>query len=231
MKPGTGQAARDGPGTVRKVLRDLRRALSWHRRLVAAGLAAAAVAAGLAAVQPPRAETATVVTANRDLAAGSRVTASDVRQTQIARAAVPSGALTDLSTVTGRTTAGPVRRGELLTDVRLLGASMLDGYGADVVASPVRIADPAAAELLHVGDMVDVLAAPVAERSTGSARVIAGAVRVISVPHPAAGGLGALDSTPSGEGALLVLATTPEVAADLASAAVSARLSITLRPG
>lgn len=227
MTPGDGQA-RDSP--TRRLLRGLRRTFLWHRRLVAAVLAAAAVATGLAAVRPPPAETVTVVTAARDLPAGTRVTPSDLRSVQVARSAVPSGALPSVDTVDGRTTAGPVRRGELLTDVRLLGAALLDGYGPGLVASPVRIADPAAAELLQVGDTVDVLAAPVAEASLGPARVVAAAVPVISVPQQSTGGLAGLDAAPLAEGAFLVLATTPKVAADLATAAVSARLSITLRP-
>jgi Flp pilus assembly protein CpaB len=212
------------------MIREVRRALLWHRRLVAAVLAATAVAAALVALRPPPVETATVVTAARDLPAGARVTASDVRLTEVARAMIPSGVLTDAAEVAGRTTAGPIRRGELLTDVRLVGARLLDGYGPGMVASPVRVADPAAAGLLQVGDRVDVLAAPAAGSSTEPARIVAAGVPVISVPKPATDGLAGLDPAPLAEGALLVLATTPGVAADLATAAVSDRLSITLRP-
>jgi Flp pilus assembly protein CpaB len=64
--------------------------------------------------------------------------------------------------VLGRLVAGPVRRGEPLTDVRLLGPSLLAAVarGPDVVAVPVRFADAGAAALLRPGDRVDVLAAP-----------------------------------------------------------------------
>jgi Flp pilus assembly protein CpaB len=230
MSPPKEQTLRDGH-RYRRLLRELRRALLWHRRLVAAVLAAAAVASGLAAVRPPPAKTVTVVTTTRDLPAGTHIAASDIRSAEFS-GAIPAGALTEPAAIAGRTTAGPVRRGELLTDVRLLGARLLDGYGQDLVATPVRIADPATATLLQVGDKVDVLAAPVADAPGGAARLVATATPVISVPvpDPASGGLAALDSTPLAEGALLVLATTRAVAADLAAAAASARLSITLRP-
>lgn len=129
--------ARDGP--VQRVLRRVRRALLWHPRLIAAVLAATAVAAGFAATRPPPTETVPAVTAARDLPAGARVSSSDVGPAQVAPGSLPSGALRDARAVVGRTTAGPVRRGEVLTDVRLLGASMLDGYGPDLVASPVAL--------------------------------------------------------------------------------------------
>jgi hypothetical protein len=50
-----------------------------------------------------------------------------------------------------------MRRGEPLTDVRLISSGLLDAYGPDTVATPVRIADAATARLLHHGDHVDVL--------------------------------------------------------------------------
>jgi pilus assembly protein CpaB len=228
MSPPKEQALRDGPRH-RRLLRELRRALLWHRRLVAAVIAAAAVASGLAAVRPPPAKTVTVVTTTRDLPAGTHIAASDIRSAEFS-GAIPAGALTEPAAIAGRTTAGPIRRGELLTDVRLLGAGLLDGYGHGLVAAPVRVADPATAKLLQVGDRVDVLAAPVSDAGDGVARLVATATPVISVPDPASGGLAGLDPAPMAEGALLVLATTQAVAADLAAAAVSARLSITLRP-
>jgi multisubunit Na+/H+ antiporter MnhG subunit len=115
-----------------------------------------------------------------------------------------------------------MRRGEPLTDVRLVGPALLGSLARDgLVAAPVRIADAGASRLLKPGDIVDVLAAN--DRDTrASAPVLAHGVRVITVPaaEDAAGGL---DS-----GALVVLATTPATAALLARAAVTARLSVTI---
>jgi hypothetical protein len=53
-----------------------------------------------------------------------------------------------------------MRKGEPLTDARVLGDALLQGYGPGTVAAPIRIADPAAAHLLHPGDRIDVLSTP-----------------------------------------------------------------------
>jgi pilus assembly protein CpaB len=228
-------------------LRELARAMLWHRRLLAAGLAAAAVAAALSVLAPDPPATVQVVGAARDLPGGAPLRLDDLTSVALAPSSVPAGALTDRSSVVGRVLAGPVRRGEPLTDVRLLGRQLLEGYsgaGDRLVAAPVRLADAGAAALLRPGDVVDVLAA-YAEQASDAATVVATAVRVLSVPRlgdgdGAAGGeglgapgdgLSSLGGAGLADGALIVLATTPAAAGRLAHAAASARLSITLRPG
>jgi Flp pilus assembly protein CpaB len=202
-------------------LLELRRAASWHRRLLAAGLAAMAVALSLNALSPTPPRTVAVLTAASDLAGGEPLRAADVRQVALPPAAVPHGALHSIERVIGRTLAAPVRQGQALTDVTLVGSSLLDGYGANLVASPVRIADAGAVSLLRVGDVVDVLAA--APDGTHPTAVVAPAAPVVAVPAVAA------DGGPVGGGALILLAVTPAVAATLAQAAVAAQLSVVLR--
>jgi hypothetical protein len=119
-----------------------------------------------------------------------------------------------------------------------VGPALLAGYGDELVAAPIRIADAGAAALLEPGDVIDVLAADGVggtdgEADAGSmareARLVASDVRVVAVPHDdesALAGGGDL-----GEGALVVLATTSQTAARLASAAVTARLSLTINAG
>nr|MBA3619744.1 Flp pilus assembly protein CpaB [Acidothermales bacterium] len=149
--------------------------------------------------------------------------------------------------VVGRLLAAPARRGELLTDARLLGPGLLAGYPEGLVAAPVRIADSGAVSLLRAGDRIDVLAADPSPYSTAAdpayaegdgagasggpaaARVVAPAVRVLTVPRAPDGG--PLDGGGFVDGALVVLAVTPAVAAELARAEVSARLSVLLRAG
>jgi Flp pilus assembly protein CpaB len=87
-----------------------------------------------------------------------------------------------------------------------------------LVAAPVRLADPATAGLLHAGDRVDVLAVRTNEPQAVAATVASG-LSVLAVPAPG-------ESDP--DGALVVLAATPETAARLAAAAVGSRLSITV---
>jgi len=124
--------------------------------------------------------------------------------------------------------AGPVRRGEPLTDVRLVGPSLLASVPG-AVAVPVRLADSGAAALLRQGDRIDVLAspgstAPGAPQPAGVARVVAANVLVLAVPG--AGGLGS--AGPGLEGTLVVVACAPYVARVLA--ATAERLSPALLP-
>jgi pilus assembly protein CpaB len=225
--------------------RTLHRAAARHRVLLAAGLAAAAVALGLTAVSPEPEPGVPVLTAVRDLAPGSPLTPADVVPVAVPRSIAPAGALTAVEQATGRLVTGPVRKGEPITDVRLLGTGLLeagrqpggsaDGRGADEqgadergadeqgageqeVAVPVRVADAGSGAVVRPGDRVDVLAA--SADSGPVAAVVAGGARVLSVP----GGV------ETAEGALLVLATTRSTAARLAAAAVTSRLSLVVLP-
>jgi Flp pilus assembly protein CpaB len=208
-------------------LRDLRRAASWHRRLLVAGLLAASVAFGIQAVTPPPPRTESVLVAAKDLASGTRLSPDDVRLTGLAPASLPDGALRTRTLAAGRTLGAPVRKGEVLTDVRLVSRSLLDSYGDALVAAPVRIADAASVRLVAPGDIVDVLAAgPGADGSAPStARLVAAAVPIVTIP-PAGGS--PLGETDVGLGALVVVVTTSETAARLAAAAVTDRISLVI---
>lgn len=196
------------------------RAVARRRWLLAAGLAAAAVATGLPALAPTPAATTRVLAAARDLSAGTALRAEDLTPVDLPGAAVPDGALTSSASLAGRLLAAPVRRGEPLTDVRVVGPGLLAAVGdRDLVAVPVRLADPAAGALLRPGDRVDVLAAA-PDGTSGSADVVASGSPVLAVPSPA----GDLD------GALVLLAAPPAVAGRLAAAAVGSRLSVVVRP-
>ncbi|WP_327048045.1 Flp pilus assembly protein CpaB [Microbispora sp. NBC_01189] len=196
-------------------MRALKRLPVRRRRAVAAILAGLAAACALSAVRAPRG--VEVLAAARDLA-GGRLAASDVMVVRLPPDAVPAGAYAAGSPVTGRVVAGPLRRGEPLTDARLLGPGLFRFSGSpESVATPVRIADPGAAGLLSPGDVIDVLAAY--EEGPFEARTVAQQVRVIARPPGSTDG-----------GGLLVLATTPAQAAGLAQAQAQGRLSVTIHP-
>jgi Flp pilus assembly protein CpaB len=210
-------------------LRDLARAGRWHRRLLASGLAAGATAAALQALEPPAAPSVVVVTAARDVPSGTRLDGRDLTTARYPPGAVPDGSISDPRRATGRTLVSAARRGEPITDVRLAGAGAATGDAAALVQVPVRVADPDAAALLRPGDLVDVLGAGLPETGDGSpfpssARLLASAVRVVTVPRAAASG-----SAVPGEGSLVLLATTAATASRLAGAAVTDRLSVVLR--
>ena len=210
----------------RPSLRELQRALARHRILLAAGLAAGAVAAGLTAVAPPQEPRVLVLTAAHDLAAGAALLPEDLVAVAVPTALLPEGALHDSAQAVGRLAAGPVRRGEPLTDVRLLGAALLPtaagatpGRADPEVAVPVRVAEPLVAALVQPGDRVDLLAA--SSEGGSAAAVVATAVRVLSVPTV---------RDDAGEGTLVVVAADRSTAARLAAAAVTSRLSLVVLP-
>jgi Flp pilus assembly protein CpaB len=192
--------------------------IAWHRRLLAGGLAAAAVALAIEAASPGAPATVDVPVAARDLDGGVELGADDLRIAEFPPDTVPSR-IVDMSAAVGRVLAAPMGAGEPLTDHRLVGESLLDGWGPDLVASAVRIADPGSVGFVRPGDRVDLLAA--AMDGTGAARVVATGVPVLAASAPA--------DDPLAEGALVVVATSAAEAADLATASVTARLSFTLR--
>jgi Flp pilus assembly protein CpaB len=103
----------------------------------------------------------------------------------------------------------------------LIGPGLLTGWGADLVATPVRVADPGVAALVRPGDHIDLYATPAT--GLGPAAVVAAQVPVLAIPDAA-------DDALLAEGALLLVGTTTRQAASLAEAAVAARLSVVLRP-
>src|SRR4051794_11868204 len=158
-----------------RVLRPVRRGVLARRRLLAAALAAVAVAAGLRATAAPPPERVLVPVAARDLSAGVVLAPGDVTEVPFAPGSVPAG-LADGAA--GRVLAAPLRRGEPVTDVRLVGPALTDGYPG-LTAVPVRLPDPAMAGLLRVGDRVDLVAADPQE---GGADLVAADVPVLAIP-------------------------------------------------
>lgn len=195
-------------------------AVAWRRRLLAAGLAAAAAALAMHALQPSGPPTVPLVVAARDLPGGTTLTPSDLRVAVTPRDVVPDGVVPAVDAAAGRLLAGPARAGEPITDVRLLGPSLLAGWGDDLVAVPVRVADPGAAAMLRAGDRIDLLAA--APDGVVGASTVAPDVPVISVPPPGDAGVLA-------DGALVVVAVPEDAASTLAQAAAVSRLSVALR--
>jgi len=198
-------------------MRALRRFLDRRHRLIATAVAALAMGCAVLALRPETASV-TVMTAARDLPGGV-LEPADLTPVPLRPGTVPDGALKPDTPYAGKILTGPARRGEPLTDVRLLGPGLLAAHGEGTVATPVRVADPETARLLSPGDVVDVLAATSTWDGDVPATVAAENVTVLATP----GG-------ESERGALIVLATTSAQATELASAQAGGRLSITISP-
>lgn len=205
------------------------RLAGWPRRAAVGLLLAAAAVLALrpAPGDPPAAPAALstdVVVAAHDLAAGTTLAAADLRVVSMPSAVVPAGASRRAAGLIGRTAAGAVRRGEPLTDARIVGPGLTAGLRpGESAAVPVRLADPDAAALIRPGDRVDVLGTAVtpdgSQATAGGTVAVVSAVRVLAV-------LGARDPA---DGVVLVVATTPAGARGLAGAAAGHRLTASVR--
>jgi Flp pilus assembly protein CpaB len=193
------------------------------RRVAAGGLV---VLAGVAALRSnPEGDRVEVLVAARDLGSGTTLSVDDVRLETRLATTVPDGSQADLNTALGSTLASPTRRGEVLTDVRLLSSRLAEstaGPGARIV--PLHLADSALIDLVRVGDVVDVLAAPSGEPQPPTpavSKVIATDAVVVLVS--------AKEKRSSSEGDRVVLVALPaRVANTVAGSALGQTVTLTL---
>lgn len=175
--------------------------------------------AGVRAYAAPPPPTVEVLTAAHDIAPGATVAPDDLVRRPFPPDAVPDGLVRSAGEAVGRTTTGPIRAGEPLTEVRLLTDDLL-AHHPGTVAAPVRIGDPGAVRLLRVGDRISLYAAdPQGEREPVEA---ATAVPVIALPRARDEGVDSVS------GALVVVAVPPATARTLAGLGVSSFLSAVL---
>lgn len=169
------------------------------------------LAAGIALRPDPDRQQREVVVAARDLSPGVVLTADDVAVRTWPVPTIPDGAAATVAGLIGATLAGPMRRGEVLTDARILGsrlAGLLAGPDARVV--PLHLADAAVLDLIRPGDVVDVLGAPAADPDAHPRVVAANAVVALVSAPPKAPGAG---------NDRVVLVALPAVAANALAAA------------
>ena len=195
-------------------------------------LAAVVVWSVTTAVHPPSPVTRLVVTAARDLAPGSTLSASDLVLAARPQESLERDAASDLSALDGRVVAVPVLAGEVLRGRDVVGHSLLASLGPGVVAASVRLSDDAGVASVRPGDLVDVVAARGGEGTApGQASIVASRVRVLTVASASSSGGGLLGGTTAAGAPVLLVATSTQQALDIAAAVVGSRLSVTLRSG
>lgn len=165
------------------LLNSLRRALRWHRRLLAAALAGLAVYFALAALTE-RDDTTRVVVAARTIASGATMSADDLTTLELPRSAVPEGALTEVDQAIGQIVISQLPARAVLTASALAGSGSLVAPGR--VALPVGLSDSAPLGLVRVGDRIDLLGAG----DSGAVEVLVSGTRVVAIPSGDAGLLG-----------------------------------------
>jgi hypothetical protein len=193
--------------------RAVRRAVLTRRRPLAAVLAAGAVLAAVHELRPAPAPSVPVPTASRDLPSGAVITADDVTTADYAAGTEPTDLAED---PVGHVLAAPVRAGEALTDVRLVGADLARAHPG-LVLVPVRLPDAEVAGLLRVGDRIDLLAAD--PQGASAARLVAAGLTVAALPRTG-------DESKSALPGRVVLLAAPQVAiGEMAQAAVTGFLT------
>lgn len=193
--------------------------LARIRRAGALALLAAALV--LAIAPQPGEQLLPVLVAARDLAAGSTLRPADVQIRHTPAELAPGGALDTPGGAVGRVLASAARAGEPLTDVRLVGAAGGELPGdPGVSAVPIRLSDPAVAELLRPGTRVNVIALD----GEKGARLLAGGVRVVTVTEPRE------QSTYNHPNGRIVLISAPShLATRIAAASLNQPVTVTLR--
>jgi hypothetical protein len=153
------------------------------------------------------------------------LTADDVIIESRSAPSIPDGALRESSAAVGSTLAAPARRGEVITDVRLLGSRLTTAAaGPDARMVPLHLADAALPDLLRSGDVVDVLAGPEntgAAADQSAAEVIATDARVVLVSERR--------KSPTSADERVVLVALPRHSANtVAGAALHRAITVTL---
>jgi Flp pilus assembly protein CpaB len=211
------------------LIRVARRHLLRHRRAWAAALAALAAASLLGTVAESRGTTTPIVVAARAIPAGALIADDALSIVDVPSRLVPEHAASAVGQLVGGRAAVPIARGEPLTPERLVGPHLL----ADPrrLLAPVRPADPAEADLVAVGSVVDVLASAGTATAEAASRatVVARAARVAAVvDQPGDTGLLGAESGAAGS-RLVLLDVDPDTAEQVAAAAAGSRLSLALR--
>lgn len=201
------------------------------RRVLCGLLLAAAVLVLVSVVRPPAPATTRALVAVRDLPAGHRLTAADVRGVAWPADTALPGALT-ADAVTGTLLVAPIRSGEPLTGSRVRAAGSWSGVAEGQVVVSVPVAPGSVAQLVQPGDRIDlydgasgrpigtdlavVLAAEAGDTTeggsslTGSSSTAAGTVQLqVAVSRSQAAAIATANTAGGGVGGGLLVAASP----------------------
>lgn len=206
-------------------LRTLRRAISLHRRGLAALLTFVAVYGALRAVTAPGSPGVPVVAVVADVPGGSPLTRDQVVVRPVPPELVPGSAVVSTEAAVGRTPAGPLTAGSILTEAALVGPG-LTGTAPGRVVVPTRLADAGIGGVVRVGDAIDVMAT---DPGTGEVTQVATRARVAAIPAPDDGN--ALAGTGPQDEVLVLLEVDGAESVGLTRAAATSRLSVVLPTG
>lgn len=202
-----------------------------RRRLLAALCLCAAAALSVQQLTPEPLRVVDILTATRDLPAGTTLGATDVAVVKVPQAAVAPGTLTSRDQASAARLATPLRQGQAVSTVSLIGPGLLVGTEPGTRAVPVRLSDPAAAELVSPGQLVTLVLSPSAtgDGTPAAGKVLAQHVAVLWKGSSATSATGLLATSGAGNNeGLLVVAAAGDQAVALAAASASGKIFLVL---
>lgn len=128
-----------------------------YRRPLAVAFAVLAGASLLSALAPERTSDQQVLTLAMEKPAGSQLLAQDVVLSPVSGLSQVPGLLDDPQQAIGQRLAVGLPAGALLNEQVLIGPQLLTGMPPGSVAVPIRLSDPATVQLLHPGQLVDIV--------------------------------------------------------------------------
>ncbi|MFP7366513.1 SAF domain-containing protein [Corynebacterium callunae] len=161
-----------------------------------------------------------VVIIQREVPAGSAITAADIELASVPESFVPDNALVDPEAVIGLVAASTLSTGEIATSPRFLGAELTNSLVGNVSKNfpeeevnmvPLKLADPSVIPLLHHGDTISVVS-QVPE--SGQARTIAAGGKVILVSEA--------------EQSTILIALPKSIAEEVAATSLTSPLAVVL---
>lgn len=197
----------------------------WGRRVAAAGLFLSALLLLLGDPAPAESPgTVAVLVAARDLPLGVPLSPGDLRSERYPLLLAPDGAITPGDDPVGGVLAAPLRAGEPLTDVRLLGSGLTSALRPGETAVPVRLSDAGVAPLLRPGDRIDLYAVGI--RGAPGSDLVAAHTLVLAIPTDADSG----DRGVVPEGGIVMVSADRTTAARLLESQYAGALAATLSP-
>lgn len=193
---------------------------SWHRaqafrRLLAAILLAAAVATFFL---EQLAASHTYVVLSKDLSPGTVISSEHLTTRTLRESAGVKFTFRSADEAQGKVVITPLREGDFLSQHHVLGPDVAAIFGPDVdTLVPIKLADPAAAELAMPGTTVSVVAA----QGENQVRTIASGAKVI---------FSTARHTDSSEAGTVLLALDPQGAQAVAAASLGTPLTVILTP-
>lgn len=201
-----------------------------YRKPLALALLVLGIASLLSSLAPESSSERQLLTLIVDRPAGAELRAGDLGYSKITGDLTDPGLLTDQDQAVGQHLAVGLPAGALVTEQVLIGPQLLTGSAPGTVAVPIRLSDPATVQLLHAGQLVDIVlsSGDGFEREIQS-ETIGRRLAILWVPTQGQdAGLGLIPAAGSSAEGIVVVAADSSLAGVLSGAVTRGKVSAVL---